>query len=252
MAKTTVRSGQVRNIDLLIEDLKDFGVEDNGGLNITVNAGRIRNNNVITDKADQALALTDDTTNFVEINSSGVASFNTSAFTAGRIALAEVVTASGDISSISDKRTWTPVDNTAALALHQFSASRLINQVLTTGVSTKVQFNTEDFDAGGEYDNVTNFRFTPTLAGKYWFWTGAMITALADQKFFRIDILKNGSSSGSLFQNLQSGSTDSLFVNTSRFIDMNGTTDFIEVFVTHNHGSNRNLEFARFHGFIVA
>ena len=106
MAKTTVRSGQVRNINLQIEDLKDFGVVDAGGLNVTVTAGRVRNDNTITDKADQALALTDDTTNFIEITNAGVASSNTSGFTSERIPLASVITASGDITSITDKRTW--------------------------------------------------------------------------------------------------------------------------------------------------
>jgi len=106
MAKTTVRSGQVRNINLLVEDFKDFGVVDAGGLNVTVKAGRVRDDNTVTDKADQPLTLTDNTTNFVEITTAGVASFNTSAFTAGRIPIAEVVTASGDITSNTDKRAW--------------------------------------------------------------------------------------------------------------------------------------------------
>lgn len=110
MAKTTVRSGQVRNIDLQVEDLKDFGVVDAGGLNITVTAGRIRSGNTVTDKNNQAIALTDNATNFVEITTVGVASANTSAFTSGSIPIAQVVTASADISSIADKRAWVNSD----------------------------------------------------------------------------------------------------------------------------------------------
>ena len=112
MARTTVRSGQVRNFDLLVEDFKDFNVEDIGGLNVTVKAGRVRNYTTITDKNDQNLGLTDDTTNFVEINNLGVASANTSSFTSGSIPLATVVTVSGDITSNTDKRAWVIVDNT--------------------------------------------------------------------------------------------------------------------------------------------
>ncbi len=111
MARTTVRSEQVRNTNLLIEDLKDFGVVDAGGINITVKAGRIRDDVTITDKNDQPLTLTDNATNFVEITNLGVASANTSAFTSGRIPLATVVTASGDITSIADKRVWNAIDN---------------------------------------------------------------------------------------------------------------------------------------------
>ena len=106
MSKTTLRSGQVRNINLLVEDLKDFGVVDAGGLDITVKAGTIRDDNTVTDKADQPLTLTDNATNFVEITVLGVASANTTAFTSGRIPVAQVVTASADISSITDKRAW--------------------------------------------------------------------------------------------------------------------------------------------------
>jgi len=106
MAKTTVRSGQVRDEDLLVDDLRDFAVEDSGDLNITVKAGRVRNDNTITDKSAQNLALTDNATNFVEITTVGAAFANTSAFTSGRIPLAEVVTSGADISSVTDKRTW--------------------------------------------------------------------------------------------------------------------------------------------------
>ena len=34
---------------------------------------------------------------------------------------------------------------------------------------TKVQFDTESFDTDNAYDNSTNYRFTPTVAGKYYF-----------------------------------------------------------------------------------
>lgn len=114
MAKTTVRSEQVRNVNLQIEDLKDFGVTDAGGLDITVAAGRVRDDNTITDKSDQPLTLADDTTNYVEITTLGVASSNTSGFTSGNIPLAQIVTASGDISSITDKRTWVSADNSTS------------------------------------------------------------------------------------------------------------------------------------------
>ncbi len=37
-----------------------------------------------------------------------------------------------------------------------------------TGVYTKITANTEVFDTNSKYDNSTNYRFTPTVAGKYY------------------------------------------------------------------------------------
>ncbi len=97
MSKTTIFQARLR----------EFEPVDGGGINLDVKSGRVRDDNTITDKADQTVALTDNATNFVEIDNVGAATANTSAFTAGSIPIATVVTASGDITSITDKRTWT-------------------------------------------------------------------------------------------------------------------------------------------------
>jgi len=106
MPRTTVPSGQIRDESILIDDLRDFSPEDGGGLNLTVRAGRIRNDNTVTDKNEQTVALTNATTNYVEIDTAGVATSNTVGFTTGRIPIATVVTAGGAITTITDKRTW--------------------------------------------------------------------------------------------------------------------------------------------------
>ena len=106
MSQTTVRSEQIKDESILIDDLRDFAPEDGGGLNLTVRAGRIRNDNTITDKIQQTVALTDATTNYVEIDTAGVATANTTGFTTGKLAVATVVTAAGAITTITDKRTW--------------------------------------------------------------------------------------------------------------------------------------------------
>ena len=38
---------------------------------------------------------------------------------------------------------------------------------LSDDTDTKVEFNTEIYDSDGTYDNSTNYRFTPAVAGKY-------------------------------------------------------------------------------------
>ena len=48
-----------------------------------------------------------------------------------------------------------------------FEAFLSSNQTVTDNTTTKIQFNSEVFDTDNCYDNSTNYRFTPTVAGKY-------------------------------------------------------------------------------------
>jgi hypothetical protein len=101
-----IRSEQIRDRNLKIIDLADFAVIATTGLGVTVQAGRIRNDSAVTDKSAQNLTLTNNTTNYIEIDNAGVASFNTSSFTTGNTPLATVATSDGALTLITDKRTW--------------------------------------------------------------------------------------------------------------------------------------------------
>ena len=46
-----------------------------------------------------------------------------------------------------------------------FSAYRSTSQSISNATWSKVQFQTEEFDTAGYYDNATNYRFTPLIAG---------------------------------------------------------------------------------------
>ena len=48
-----------------------------------------------------------------------------------------------------------------------FYATLSSSQTITKGATTKVQIDTELYDSDGCYDNSSNYRFTPTTAGKY-------------------------------------------------------------------------------------
>ena len=41
--------------------------------------------------------------------------------------------------------------------------------------ATKIQFNTEVYDSGSVYDNSSNYRFTPGVAGKYFIFSGLTV-----------------------------------------------------------------------------
>lgn len=63
----------------------------------------------------------------------------------------------------------TRTDNTDLLTSRPaFSASQNGDQTVTAETFTKIEFDTEAFDTDSKYD-VSNYRFTPTVAGYYQF-----------------------------------------------------------------------------------
>jgi hypothetical protein len=48
-----------------------------------------------------------------------------------------------------------------------FSAYGTAGQSIANGVWTKIAYNTKLFDTNTNYDNATNYRFTPTVSGYY-------------------------------------------------------------------------------------
>lgn len=108
MVLTQIRlSQQSKDGSLTDVKLADFYPYKDSGLVLNVAPGFVRNNNVVTEQPSiQPLTLTDDSTNYVEIDGTGVASFNTTGFTSGRIPVATVVTVSGDITTVTDNRTF--------------------------------------------------------------------------------------------------------------------------------------------------
>ena len=77
-----------------------------------------------------------------------------------------------------------------------FEAYLSSNQTVSDGVDTKVQFDTEVFDTDNCYDNTTNYRFTPNVAGKYMIYgslRGSANTNLSNLQKVITFIFNNGS-----------------------------------------------------------
>jgi len=105
-------------------------------------------------------------------------------------------------------------------------------QSVSTVTTTKIIFNTEQFDTNSNYDSATNYRFTPTVAGYYqvnlslgW---GSTQVAVSD-----VFIYKNGASyaQARLWQ-----ADDYNIHHTSTLVYLNGSTDYIEGYVRHDAG----------------
>jgi len=110
--------------------------------------------------------------------------------------------------------------NGPAFSAYQSSAQA----ALTSTTWTKIVFQTEEFDTNSNFDNVTNYRFTPTVAGYYQvnaaFTIGSAATTLA------VSIYKNGSA----FKNGTQTNTSGSVCPVSALIYMNGSTDYIEFY----------------------
>jgi hypothetical protein len=93
-------------IESFPEGTDPFKVKDHSGLDFAYGAGRVRKDNTITDVVAGTVTLTDDTTNYIEVTAAGVVSDNTTGFTSGQIPLYTAVTASGEITTVTDKRAF--------------------------------------------------------------------------------------------------------------------------------------------------
>ena len=128
-----------------------------------------------------------------------------------------------------------------------FMAYLSSTQTISDNTFTKIQFDTEVLDTDNCYDNSTNYRFTPTTAGKYFiscYTAGLGGGGNTDILRHYQALYKNGSQAQ--LQNLDTrdgGGFRILSLNSSYIINMNGTTDYLEIFASFdsNSGSTINV-----------
>ena len=139
--------------------------------------------------------------------------------------------ASGDTTNVIGtlNKDGLAVTNTPA-----FSATRTSNQSAgSAGAVTKFQGDIENFDTDSAYDNSTNYRFTPQVAGKYLIYAKFYLdsTDHSAAKQAISNIYKNGSLYSSYqldFRNNYGGYDNS--VMNQAIIDMNGSSDYVEAY----------------------
>jgi hypothetical protein len=113
-----------------------------------------------------------------------------------------------------------------------FRAVRSSNQTLTDASNTKIQFSSEDFDTDNCFDSSTNYRFTPTVAGKYLI--GTQIRMLSDGNTLlattNVIIYKNGSAHTSSPTNFRNNMINGQTYFLSDVITLNGSSDYVEIY----------------------
>jgi len=125
---------------------------------------------------------------------------------------------------------------------------------LTVSASTwtKIPFSGEQFDTNNNYDPTTNYRFTPTVAGYYYFTIQLFMSVNANRG--AVSVYKNGVST---LEKLDLGSTANggISFSTNGLLSMNGTTDYVEAYVyqegTGTTNINTNASLTLFSGFLA-
>ena len=123
-------------------------------------------------------------------------------------------------------------------AMPAFSAYLGTNQSLSSLTNTKVQLNTENFDTNNCYDNATNYRFTPTVAGYYQISFSIYLNSAFSYQTGKL--YKNGSAI--VWADVNGGSSLTPTAIGSVLTYMNGSTDYIELYAFTN---GANTIFAR-------
>jgi hypothetical protein len=135
--------------------------------------------------------------------------------------------------STNTNRTLTLPDQTGIFTVSgpAFSAYAAASQTLTSANLTKIQFNTKEFDTASAFDNATNYRFQPLVAGYYQVnWNfGATATTSMSQILSRL--YKNGSAvKNSIYIEAALTGASEQNVVGSQLISLNGSSDYLEIF----------------------
>lgn len=110
-----------------------------------------------------------------------------------------------------------------------FSASVTGTTTITSGVFTKMVFNSENWDTASCFDSTTNYRFTPNVAG-YYLITGSLDSGTSTNANRAIPVIYRNGSQYRLGVNLGTANSNSFASIVSSQVYLNGTTDYVELF----------------------
>ena len=114
-----------------------------------------------------------------------------------------------------------------------FEAYKASTGTVSDNTAEKIAYDTEVFDVGGCYDHSTNYRFTPTTAGKYFVYHTCWMSTEANGNFevMWAYIYKNGSVHAR--QSISAYSSNALrdcSLTVCSTVVMNGSSDYVEAY----------------------
>jgi hypothetical protein len=127
------------------------------------------------------------------------------------------------------------------------------NQSINSATQTKAEYNGEKFDTHNCYDTAT-YRFTPTMAGYYFVNASASFSATGSTYVVSTNIYKNGTRWMSGDVKITGSLADN--VRASSLVPMNGSTDYLEIFLYQASGAaltinGGDFNFTEFSAFFV-
>jgi len=124
-----------------------------------------------------------------------------------------------------------------------FHAELSATQEPSNDTATVVQFNRETLDTDNAYDNSSNYRFTPQVAGKYFVYAQILNNPSSSNNIqqARINIRKNGSNVSNYQFASSTNPVDEIGVGSQVIVDLNGSSDYVDVIGTQavSSGTNR-------------
>ena len=175
----------------------------------------------------------------LQVGSDGTASNNFTIYQPstpdGTIRIGQGVSGATTSDIVTISSTGIKLASTAAPAFSAYAGS---TQSISNASFTKVQCNTEEYDTNSNYDNATNYRFTPTVAGYYQI-SGSVAGAAAYAQLLA-SIYKNGSE---FKRGSQAGSAGAYLyqANVSALIYFNGSTDYVELYAYQQSGGSGTI-----------
>jgi hypothetical protein len=132
------------------------------------------------------------------------------------------------------------------------------DQAVSASGSTILQFPTTSFDTGGYWDS-TNHRYTPQVAGWYYFGGMARMLISGINQVLGFKLRKNGGTATGDYISTQIQLSSDLITNGSYpfptgMFQLNGSTDYVEITANGEEAmtfSDANNERSVFYGFLV-
>lgn len=122
------------------------------------------------------------------------------------------------------------------LITHSIRMHLSADQTIATGTATKIQFDVASLDNYSECDVTTNYRLTPKVEGIWIVFTMGAVKSLSGRMLIQ---LRNGGAGNS--QSISFAAASDVGAVSIDIVAVNGSTDYLEGFVEHNHGSDRFL-----------
>ena len=121
-----------------------------------------------------------------------------------------------------------------------FYATLSSDQTISDATATKVQLNNEILDTDNNFDNSSNYRFTPTTAGKYLIFGAVMLNAQSNTNMdsFEFYLQKNSTVVAQTTNTFLNNPIKEMQGTLSCVVDMNGSSDYIEMYAYIDTGSN--------------